>query len=129
MNQLIRRHYAFIYYKHYVLKKGIKPMAMFIPVCTPIYIYIICIFPIFFMLGKSYINNFEAILSNITLIKVQILGGVLIAIVFIYVHMVTKKVDYRNYQFNYKRDNIFYTIYEITPFILFFVLVMLAKQF
>ncbi len=129
MNTFIKRHYAFLYYKHYILKKGIKPVDFKLTIGIYLFIYLICLFPISFILGKVFVNNFETILSNITLIKIQIIGGVLIAIVFTYVHIVIKKADYRNYQFNYKRDNIFYTIYEITPFMLFFVLVMLAKQF
>ena len=92
---------------------------------TYLFIYIICLFPFSVIIGKHYIHNLLDLLStNLPLIYVKIFGGILVTLVFIYVHVVTKKIDYRNYQFDYKRDNIFYTIYEITPFVLILLLVL-----
>lgn len=126
MNKFIKRYYAFLYYKHNILKRGIKPIDIKYSISIYLGVYVLCLLAIGYGIGKYYDVNLVNMV-NFQLIYAQIFLGISIVIVFIYVYVVTRKVDYRNYKFDYKSDNIFYTIYETIPFILIILLVFLLR--
>ena len=123
MVEFIKRHYAFLYYKQYVLKKGIKPIDIKMAITMYFCIYLFCLLSL--GIGLSYIFH----LSVPSLLEVKIVGGILFTIVSIFVHFILRKVDHQQYQFNYKRDNIFYTAYEILGFVFLLVVVLGLKWF
>lgn len=128
MNYFIRRYYAFLYYKHIVLHKGNRPLDYQFSISMYLIVYSACLLPLSFLIVKRFFLNYKSILSNITLTKVQIIGAVIILFVFLYVDIITKNVKYTDYKFNYNRDNLIYTIFEITPFILLLILVLVARN-
>ncbi len=123
MVEFIKRHYAFLYYKHHVLKKGIKPIDLKLAIATYFYVYLLCLFSL--GIGILYILH----LHVPSLLEVKIGGAILFTTVAASVHFILRKVNYKQYQFNYKRDNVFYTTYEILGFVLLVAVVLVLRWF
>lgn len=110
-----------------MLKKGITPtfgisgfvgftFALYLSTCaTIIYGFVVYFYEI-------------NLLAQISLRQFQLISFIFIISILILVSYLTRKVNYQDYNFDYKRDNLFYTTYEILPYILVFITVLVIKN-
>ncbi len=127
MLNFLKRHYAFLYYKHFVLKKGITPtfgIRGFVGFILALYLSTFATITYGFIVYFYKIN----FLSQIPLKQFQIISFAFVMSIIISISYLTKKVKHQDFNFDYKRDNIFYTIYEVLPFILFYIAVLTIKS-